>query len=159
MFGGDGWANDIGYGGIDHAIASGNNVKIVVLDTEAGTVEFFISAWQNKTRTADTFGGLQQHWWTVIQVHADGVQWPSLLRSSDDIFCHISQHFDFIGFIDSHWFSLILYEFSSKEGLHVAVLCAKAGRDQRKKDLGAMAMAYQHVYASRRTWHVAFSVQ
>ena len=35
MFGGDGWANDIGYGGIDHAIASGNNVKIVVLDTEA----------------------------------------------------------------------------------------------------------------------------
>ena len=37
MFGGDGWANDIGYGGIDHAIASGNNVKIVVLDTEAGT--------------------------------------------------------------------------------------------------------------------------
>jgi len=72
MFGGDGWANDIGYGGIDHAIASGNNVKIVVLDTEAGTVEFFISAWQNKTRTADTFGCLQQHWWTVIQVHADG---------------------------------------------------------------------------------------
>jgi len=37
MFGGDGWANDIGYGGIDHAIASGNNVKIVVLDTEANT--------------------------------------------------------------------------------------------------------------------------
>lgn len=36
MFGGDGWANDIGYGGIDHAIASGNNVKIVVLDTEVG---------------------------------------------------------------------------------------------------------------------------
>ena len=41
MFGGDGWANDIGYGGIDHAIASGNNVKIVVLDTEAGTVEVY----------------------------------------------------------------------------------------------------------------------
>jgi pyruvate-ferredoxin/flavodoxin oxidoreductase len=33
-FGGDGWAYDIGYGGLDHVIASGKNVKIMVLDTE-----------------------------------------------------------------------------------------------------------------------------
>ena len=32
--GGDGWAYDIGYGGIDHVIASGKNVNILVLDTE-----------------------------------------------------------------------------------------------------------------------------
>lgn len=32
--GGDGWAYDIGYGGLDHVIASGKNVKILVLDTE-----------------------------------------------------------------------------------------------------------------------------
>jgi len=34
MFGGDGWANDIGYGGIDHVMAGGHNVKICVFDTE-----------------------------------------------------------------------------------------------------------------------------
>jgi len=32
--GGDGWAYDIGYGGLDHVIASGKNVNILVLDTE-----------------------------------------------------------------------------------------------------------------------------
>ncbi|MFC1816762.1 thiamine pyrophosphate-dependent enzyme, partial [Thermodesulfobacteriota bacterium] len=32
--GGDGWAYDIGYGGLDHVIASGENVNILVLDTE-----------------------------------------------------------------------------------------------------------------------------
>lgn len=34
ILGGDGWAYDIGYGGLDHVIASGANVKILVLDTE-----------------------------------------------------------------------------------------------------------------------------
>ncbi|HBY63877.1 MAG TPA: pyruvate:ferredoxin (flavodoxin) oxidoreductase, partial [Solibacterales bacterium] len=34
IFGGDGWAYDIGYGGLDHVFASGRNVNILVLDTE-----------------------------------------------------------------------------------------------------------------------------
>jgi pyruvate-ferredoxin/flavodoxin oxidoreductase len=34
IMGGDGWAYDIGYGGLDHVIASGHNVNILVLDTE-----------------------------------------------------------------------------------------------------------------------------
>ena len=34
IIGGDGWAYDIGFGGIDHVIASGANVNILVLDTE-----------------------------------------------------------------------------------------------------------------------------
>ncbi len=34
IFGGDGWAYDIGYGGLDHVIASGENVNIMVFDTE-----------------------------------------------------------------------------------------------------------------------------
>jgi pyruvate-ferredoxin/flavodoxin oxidoreductase len=34
IMGGDGWAYDIGYGGLDHVIASGQNVNILVLDTE-----------------------------------------------------------------------------------------------------------------------------
>ncbi len=32
--GGDGWAYDIGYGGLDHALASGNDLNVLVLDTE-----------------------------------------------------------------------------------------------------------------------------
>ena len=34
IMGGDGWAYDIGYGGLDHVIASGRNVNLLVLDTE-----------------------------------------------------------------------------------------------------------------------------
>lgn len=34
IVGGDGWAYDIGYGGLDHVIASGKNVNLLVLDTE-----------------------------------------------------------------------------------------------------------------------------
>ena len=34
IFGGDGWAYDIGFGGLDHVIASGQNVNILVFDTE-----------------------------------------------------------------------------------------------------------------------------
>jgi len=34
IMGGDGWAYDIGYGGLDHVLATGRNVKVLVLDTE-----------------------------------------------------------------------------------------------------------------------------
>lgn len=34
MFGGDGWAYDIGFGGLDHVVASGENVNVFVVDTE-----------------------------------------------------------------------------------------------------------------------------
>lgn len=34
IMGGDGWAYDIGYGGLDHVLASGENVNVLVLDTE-----------------------------------------------------------------------------------------------------------------------------
>jgi pyruvate-ferredoxin/flavodoxin oxidoreductase len=34
LVGGDGWAYDIGYGGLDHALASGRNINVLVLDTE-----------------------------------------------------------------------------------------------------------------------------
>ena len=34
IMGGDGWAYDIGYGGLDHVLASGHNVNVLVLDTE-----------------------------------------------------------------------------------------------------------------------------
>ncbi|MEA4816488.1 MAG: pyruvate:ferredoxin (flavodoxin) oxidoreductase [Lachnospiraceae bacterium] len=34
VFGGDGWAYDIGYGGLDHVLASGDNINMIVFDTE-----------------------------------------------------------------------------------------------------------------------------
>ncbi|MEW6218864.1 MAG: pyruvate:ferredoxin (flavodoxin) oxidoreductase [Thermodesulfobacteriota bacterium] len=34
IIGGDGWAYDIGYGGLDHVLASGENVNVLILDTE-----------------------------------------------------------------------------------------------------------------------------
>ncbi len=34
IFGGDGWAYDIGFGGLDHVLASGENVNVFVFDTE-----------------------------------------------------------------------------------------------------------------------------
>jgi pyruvate-ferredoxin/flavodoxin oxidoreductase len=34
IVGGDGWAYDIGYGGLDHVLASDKNVNVLVLDTE-----------------------------------------------------------------------------------------------------------------------------
>ncbi|PJF45518.1 MAG: pyruvate:ferredoxin (flavodoxin) oxidoreductase, partial [Candidatus Thermofonsia Clade 3 bacterium] len=34
IVGGDGWAYDIGFGGLDHVLASGRNVNVIVLDTE-----------------------------------------------------------------------------------------------------------------------------
>jgi pyruvate-ferredoxin/flavodoxin oxidoreductase len=34
IFGGDGWAYDIGYGGLDHVLSSGENVNVMVFDTE-----------------------------------------------------------------------------------------------------------------------------
>lgn len=34
IFGGDGWAYDIGFGGVDHVLASGENINILVFDTE-----------------------------------------------------------------------------------------------------------------------------
>ena len=34
IFGGDGWGYDIGYGGLDHVLASGKNVNVLVFDTE-----------------------------------------------------------------------------------------------------------------------------
>ncbi|OJT81687.1 hypothetical protein BM534_21775, partial [Clostridioides difficile] len=34
ILGGDGWAYDIGYGGLDHVLASGEDVNVLVFDTE-----------------------------------------------------------------------------------------------------------------------------
>ena len=55
IFGGDGWAYDIGFGGVDHVLASGEDVNIFVFDTEvySNTCLLYTSpsspAWQGRT--------------------------------------------------------------------------------------------------------------
>ena len=39
IFGGDGWAYDIGFGGLDHVLASGENVNVMVFDTEMYSIQ------------------------------------------------------------------------------------------------------------------------
>ena len=39
IFGGDGWAYDIGYGGLDHVLASGEDVNVFVFDTEVYSIQ------------------------------------------------------------------------------------------------------------------------
>lgn len=80
MFGGDGWANDIGYGGIDHVLAGNNNVKILVFDTEVYS----------------NTGG------------------------------------------------------QASKATHQGAVAkfAQGGREQKKKDMGALAMAYHHIYVA-----------
>ncbi len=53
IFGGDGWAYDIGYGGLDHVLASGEDVNVLVLDTEV----YFKYRWSGFE--VDTAGGCQ----------------------------------------------------------------------------------------------------
>ncbi|MBK1842789.1 pyruvate:ferredoxin (flavodoxin) oxidoreductase [Azospirillum sp. YIM B02556] len=81
IVGGDGWAYDIGYGGLDHALASGRDVNILVMDTEVYS----------------NTGGQQ----------------------------------------------------SKATPTGASAKFATAGRSAAKKDLGLMAMAYDHVYVAR----------
>ena len=45
IFGGDGWAYDIGFGGLDHVLASGEDVNVMVFDLS------LIHIWQTSTQT------------------------------------------------------------------------------------------------------------
>ncbi|MGA1860437.1 pyruvate:ferredoxin (flavodoxin) oxidoreductase [Brevundimonas sp. HT1-5] len=81
IVGGDGWAYDIGYGGLDHALASGRDINILVMDTEVYS----------------NTGGQQ----------------------------------------------------SKATPIGASAKFATAGRSAAKKDLGLMAMAYDHVYVAR----------
>ncbi|WP_451982372.1 pyruvate:ferredoxin (flavodoxin) oxidoreductase [Azospirillum endophyticum] len=81
IVGGDGWAYDIGYGGLDHALASGRDVNVLVMDTEVYS----------------NTGGQQ----------------------------------------------------SKATPIGASAKFATAGRAAAKKDLGLMAMAYDHVYVAR----------
>ncbi|MGI6370720.1 MAG: pyruvate:ferredoxin (flavodoxin) oxidoreductase [Candidatus Kapaibacterium sp.] len=107
IFGGDGWAYDIGFGGLDHVLASGEDVNVLVLDTEvysntggqsskstpAGAVAKFATSGK-KTKKKDlgmiaktygyvyvaqvAMGANQNHYFRVIK-EAEAYKGPSLI--------------------------------------------------------------------------------
>ena len=99
MFGGDGWAYDIGFGGLDHVIASGENVNVLVVDTEiysntggqsskatpVGAVAQFAAS--GKKRPKKDLGGMLMTYGNVyvaqVAMGADNAQLVRALREAE----------------------------------------------------------------------------
>ena len=99
MFGGDGWAYDIGFGGLDHVVASGEDVNVLVVDTEiysntggqsskatpVGAVAQFAAA--GKTRPKKDLGGMLMTYGNVyvaqVAMGADNAQLVRALREAE----------------------------------------------------------------------------
>ena len=99
MYGGDGWAYDIGFGGLDHVVASGENVNVLVVDTEVysntggqsskatpvGAVAQFAAA--GKKRPKKDLGGMLMTYGNVyvasVAMGADNAQLVKALREAE----------------------------------------------------------------------------
>ena len=99
MYGGDGWAYDIGFGGLDHVVASGENVNVLVVDTEiysntggqsskatpVGAVAQFAAA--GKTRPKKDLGGMLMTYGNVyvaqVAMGADNAQLVKAIREAE----------------------------------------------------------------------------
>ena len=99
MFGGDGWAYDIGFGGLDHVIASGEDVNILIVDTEVysntggqsskatpvGAVAQFAAS--GKKRPKKDIGGMLMTYGNVyvaqVAMGADNAQLVKALREAE----------------------------------------------------------------------------
>ena len=98
MFGGDGWAYDIGFGGLDHVVASGEDVNVLIVDTEiysntggqpstatpVGAVAQFAAA--GKTRPKKDIGGMLMTYGNVyvaqVAMGADNAQLVRAIREA-----------------------------------------------------------------------------
>ncbi len=99
MYGGDGWAYDIGFGGLDHVVASGEDVNVLVVDTEiysntggqsskatpVGAVAQFAAA--GKTRPKKDLGGMLMTYGNVyvaqVAMGADNAQLVKAVREAE----------------------------------------------------------------------------
>ena len=99
MYGGDGWAYDIGFGGLDHVVASGENVNVLVVDTEVysntggqsskatpvGAVAQFAAA--GKKRPKKDLGGMLMTYGNVyvaqVAMGADNAQLVKAMREAE----------------------------------------------------------------------------
>jgi len=99
MYGGDGWAYDIGFGGLDHVVASGENVNVLVVDTEVysntggqsskatpvGAVAQFAAS--GKKRPKKDLGGMLMTYGNVyvaqVAMGADNAQLVKAMREAE----------------------------------------------------------------------------
>ena len=99
MYGGDGWAYDIGFGGLDHVVASGENVNVLIVDTEiysntggqsskatpVGAVAQFAAA--GKKRPKKDIGGMLMTYGNVyvaqVAMGADNAQLVKALKEAE----------------------------------------------------------------------------
>lgn len=100
MFGGDGWAYDIGFGGLDHVVAGGENVNVFIVDTEMysntggqsskatqiGAVAKF--AWSGKKTTKKDLGAILMSYGNVyvaqVAMGADPAQLIKAIREAEE---------------------------------------------------------------------------
>ena len=100
MFGGDGWAYDIGFGGLDHVLASGENLNVLIVDTEIysntggqsskatplGAVAQFTAS--GKTRPKKDLGTMLMSYGNVyvaqVAMGADNAQLVKALHEAED---------------------------------------------------------------------------
>jgi pyruvate-ferredoxin/flavodoxin oxidoreductase len=94
IFGGDGWAYDIGYGGLDHVMASGEDVNVLVMDTEVysntggqaskatpiGAVAKFAASGK-KIRKKDLGAMMMTYGYVYVAQVAMGASQPQYLRA------------------------------------------------------------------------------
>ena len=99
MYGGDGWAYDIGFGGLDHVVASGEDVNVLIVDTEiysntggqsskatpVGAVAQFAAA--GKTRPKKDIGGMLMTYGNVyvaqVAMGADNAQLVKAIHEAE----------------------------------------------------------------------------
>ncbi len=97
IFGGDGWAYDIGFGGLDHVVASGEDINVLVFDTEvysntggqaskstpAGSVAQFAAAGK-ATRKKDLAGMLMSYGYVYVAQVAMGSNYNQCLKAFNE---------------------------------------------------------------------------
>lgn len=97
ILGGDGWAYDIGFGGLDHVVASGEDINVLIFDTEvysntggqaskstpAGSVAQFAAAGKT-TRKKDLAGMLMSYGYVYVAQVAMGADYNQCLKAFNE---------------------------------------------------------------------------
>ncbi len=128
IFGGDGWAYDIGFGGVDHVLASGEDINVMVFDDIVKNKDFLAkkSQW--------IFGG--DGW--AYDIGFGGVD--HVLASGEDINVMV---------FDTEVYSNTGGQSSKATKTGATAQFAAGGKETKKKDLAGIAMSYGYVYVAQ----------
>ncbi len=128
ILGGDGWAYDIGYGGLDHVLASGENINVLVFDTEI----YSNTGGQSSKSTP---------------IAADGWAYDIGYGGLDHVLAS-GENINVLVF-DTEIYSNTGGQSSKSTPIAAMAKFAASGKRSRKKDLGMMAMSYGKVYVAQ----------